>query len=169
MRFTDTREGLRIDLVDQSDFAMFGVGGTDACCPMRARLMGEVAKVIAAVPNEVIVRGHTDALPYAAGRIDQQLDAVRRPRRGDARRRWPTAGVPRDRFARIEGVADREPYVAERHLRSAQPPHVDHAQVERTGWRRGGDGGTRRRRTSRAVRTARRTPAHLSTAVENGA
>jgi chemotaxis protein MotB len=67
IRFTETREGLRIDLIDQADFAMFGMG-TDRLLPQARALVGEVAKVIAGVPNDVIVRGHTDGLPYTSGR-----------------------------------------------------------------------------------------------------
>ncbi|TVV70932.1 flagellar motor protein MotB [Sphingomonas solaris] len=109
VRFTDTREGLRIDLVDQSDFAMFGVGGT-GLLPDARRLMGEVAKVIAAVPNDVIVRGHTDALPYAAGRSTNNW-SLSSNRAEATRAALAAAGVPATRFARIEGVADREPFI----------------------------------------------------------
>src|SRR6478609_4915439 len=56
IRFTDTREGLRIDLVDKAEFSMFAVG-TDALLPDARRLMSQVAKVIGEVPNGVIVRG----------------------------------------------------------------------------------------------------------------
>ena len=109
VRFTDTREGLRIDLVDQSDFAMFGVGG-NGLLPDARRLMGAVAKVIAAVPNQVIVRGHTDALPYAAGRTTNNW-SLSGARAEATRAGLAEAGVPPARFARIEGVADREPYI----------------------------------------------------------
>ncbi len=109
VRFTDTREGLRIDLVDQSDFAMFGVG-TSALLPDARRLMGAVAKVIAAVPNEVIVRGHTDALPYSGGQSTNNW-SLSSARAESTRAGLADAGVPPARFARIEGVADREPYV----------------------------------------------------------
>ena len=46
--------------------------------------------MIAAVPNQVVVRGHTDSLPYARRPDDEQLDAVdgaRREHARDARRR----------------------------------------------------------------------------------
>ncbi len=109
VRFTDTREGLRIDLVDQSDFAMFGVGGT-GLLPDARHLMDAVAKVIASVPNDVIVRGHTDALPYAQGRSTNNW-ALSSNRADATRAALASAGVPADRFARIEGVADREPYI----------------------------------------------------------
>ena len=57
----------------------------------------------------MIVRGHTDALPYAAGR--QVNNWTLSSARAEAtRKRLADGGVAADRFVRIEGVADREPY-----------------------------------------------------------
>ena len=109
VRFTETEEGLRIDLVDQADFAMFGLGNDDLLAPARA-LMGQVAQVIAGVPNDVIVRGHTDAMPYAAGRTVNNW-TLSADRAEATRKALSGNGVSDTRFARIEGVADREPYV----------------------------------------------------------
>jgi chemotaxis protein MotB len=109
VRFTDTREGLRIDLIDEADFSMFAMG-TDQLLPPARKLLGEVAQVIAGVPNDVIVRGHTDALPYASGR--QMNNWLLSSARAEATRAaLSVSGVAPARFARIEGVADREPYV----------------------------------------------------------
>ncbi|HWW64271.1 MAG TPA: flagellar motor protein MotB [Sphingomonadaceae bacterium] len=109
VRFTDTREGLRIDLVDQADFAMFSLGTADLL-PDARRLMTEVAKVIEAVPNDVIVRGHTDALPYAAGRTTNNW-MLSTARAEATRQSLADSGLPATRFTRIEGVAAREPYI----------------------------------------------------------
>lgn len=111
VRFTETREGLRIDLVDEADFSMFALG-TDGLLPDARKLMGEVAKVIDGVPNDVIVRGHTDALPYASGRTTNNW-MLSTARAEATRRALVDQGLPATRFARIEGVADREPYVPE--------------------------------------------------------
>jgi chemotaxis protein MotB len=110
MRFTQTREGLRIDLVDEGDFAMFALG-SEVMLPEARALVTEIAGVIAEHPNQLIVRGHTDALPYAAGRrmSNWRLSAGR----ADATRQaLVAAGVGNGRFDRIEGVADREPFNA---------------------------------------------------------
>ncbi|MCJ8156325.1 flagellar motor protein MotB [Sphingomonas sp. LaA6.9] len=109
VRFTETREGLRIDLVDEADFAMFSLG-TATLLPDARKLIGEVATVIEGVPNDVIVRGHTDALPYASGRTDNNW-LLSSSRAETTRQTLGDNGVPIDRFARIEGVADREPFV----------------------------------------------------------
>ncbi|WP_106638987.1 flagellar motor protein MotB [Allosphingosinicella vermicomposti] len=108
VRFTDTREGLRIDLIDEANFSMFAVG-TDKLLPQARTLLGEVAQVIAGVPNEIIVRGHTDALPYSSGGMNNWL--LSGARAEATRAALHSSGVPGGRFARIEGVAEREPYV----------------------------------------------------------
>jgi chemotaxis protein MotB len=109
VRFTETREGLRIDLVDEADFSMFALG-TQTLRPEARELMREVAQVVDAVPNDVIVRGHTDALPYAAGRSVNNW-TLSTARAEATRQALGDFGVEAARFARIEGVADREPYV----------------------------------------------------------
>jgi chemotaxis protein MotB len=82
---------------------------TDRLLPEARALVGEIAGVIAEHPNQLIVRGHTDALPYAAGRSmsNWRLSAAR----ADATRQaLVVSGVGSGRFERIEGVADREPF-----------------------------------------------------------
>jgi chemotaxis protein MotB len=109
IRFTETREGLRIDLIDEADFAMFSMG-TDRLLPQARTLISEVADVIQTMPNDVIVRGHTDGLPYASGRTmnNWMLSSARAEA---TRKAINEAGVSNSRFARIDGVADREPFI----------------------------------------------------------
>jgi chemotaxis protein MotB len=108
IRFTETREGLRIDIVDEAEFSMFRVG-TDQLLPDARGLVTEVARVAADVPNDLIVRGHTDALPYVAnGAMNNWLLSTARAEA--TRQALVLAGVGQGRFARIEGVADREPF-----------------------------------------------------------
>lgn len=107
--FTQDDEGLRIDLVDEADFSMFRVG-TEELLPRARRLVAEVAQVINGLPNGLIVRGHTDALPYAQGRTmnNWMLSAARAE---STRSTLQQSGVPAARVQRIEGVADRTPFV----------------------------------------------------------
>lgn len=109
VRFTETREGLRIDLIDEADFAMFAMA-TDRLLPAARTLIGEVAKTLRTMPNPVIVRGHTDGLPYASGRTmnNWMLSSARAEA---TRRALAETGIGNDRFAKIEGVADRDPFV----------------------------------------------------------
>jgi chemotaxis protein MotB len=107
--FAESEEGLRIDLMDEADFSMFRVG-TDQLLPEAQRLVREVAQVISDVPNPVIIRGHTDSLPYAQGRTTNNwtLSAARAE---TTRGTLEAAGLPLPRISRIEGVADRQPFV----------------------------------------------------------
>ncbi|HKX87834.1 MAG TPA: flagellar motor protein MotB [Sphingopyxis sp.] len=109
VRFTQSDEGLRIDLTDEADFSMFRVG-TDQLLPEARRLVGEVARVIQGVPNAGVVRGHTDSLPYAAGRTMNNW-LLSTARAETTRATLQSGGVPIERIARIEGVADRDPFV----------------------------------------------------------
>ena len=109
VRFTQSDEGLRIDLTDEADFSMFRVG-TDQLLPEARRLVAEVARVIQGVPNAVVVRGHTDSLPYAAGRTMNNW-LLSTARAETTRATLQSGGVPIERIARIEGVADRDPFV----------------------------------------------------------
>ncbi|MEZ5656732.1 MAG: flagellar motor protein MotB [Sphingobium sp.] len=111
IKFTETREGLRIDLIDQSDFAMFGMG-TDRLLPQALSLLDEVAKVVKTAPNDVIVRGHTDGLPYASGRTMNNW-LLSSARAEATRRALADDGIPNARFAKIEGVADRDPFITD--------------------------------------------------------
>ncbi len=108
VKFTREKEGLRIDLIDKADFAMFGLGGTQ----MGARaqqLVDEVAKSLQGTPNKLAVRGHTDSVPFANqdGRNNWSLSAERAEA---TRAQMEKRGIDGARFARIEGVADTMPY-----------------------------------------------------------
>ncbi len=108
VRYTETREGLRIEIIDRAGFSMFELG-TDRLVPRAAHLMASVASGVTGAPNPVAVRGHTDALQYGSGDMNNwKLSAYR----AEATRAvFEAAGVPEARFARIEGVADREPFI----------------------------------------------------------
>ncbi|HEY0114448.1 MAG TPA: flagellar motor protein MotB [Allosphingosinicella sp.] len=107
--FTQSDEGLRIDLVDEADFSMFEVG-TDRLRPQAQQLVREVAQVISGVPNRVVVRGHTDSRPFARGQVMNNW-LLSTARAETTRTALEGSGVMLNRFTRIEGVADREPFV----------------------------------------------------------
>jgi chemotaxis protein MotB len=107
--FTESEEGLRIDLVDEADFSMFQVGTADLL-PAARHLIQQVSQVIAGVPNAVIIRGHTDSLPYSAGQTTNNW-TLSSARAESTRATLEATGLSMDRVARIEGVADRNPFV----------------------------------------------------------
>jgi chemotaxis protein MotB len=133
VRFTETREGLRIDLIDEADFAMFAMG-TDRLVPQARALIGEVATALQTMPNLLIVRGHTDGLPYAAGRTMNNW-LLSSSRAESTRKALADSGIGNARFARIEGVADREPFIKG----DSYDPRNRRMSII-LGWTRGGDG-----------------------------
>jgi chemotaxis protein MotB len=109
IRFTETTEGLRIDMVDEADFTMF-ITGTDQLTPNAAKLLQQVAAAVKEASNGLVIRGHTDAMPYSkgAGMNNWQLSTAR----AEVTRLYlMRALVDPSRINRIEGVADREPYI----------------------------------------------------------
>ena len=107
IRFVRTREGLRIDIVERADFSMFG-SGTSVFTPAALQLLHTVAAAVAGVPSPLTVRGHTDAAPFAAGAANNWTLSTAR---ADATRRaLMDGGVVPQRFRRIEGVADTDPF-----------------------------------------------------------
>jgi chemotaxis protein MotB len=111
VRFTATRDGMRIDLLDDADYSMFAVG-TTAFVPEASNLIRLIAESIGDMENPIMIRGHTDSLPYGDPR--QMNNWMLSSGRAEATRRLLQAGgVPEARFNRIEGVADREPMIQE--------------------------------------------------------
>ena len=108
VNFTREKEGLRIDIIDKADFAMFGLGGVQMG-PRAQQLVDEVAKSLLGTPNKLAVRGHTDSVPFANldGRNNWSLSAERAEA---TRAQMEKRGIEGGRFARIEGVADTAPF-----------------------------------------------------------
>jgi chemotaxis protein MotB len=109
VKFVRTRDGLRIDLVERADFSMFSLG-TSAPTQSAGKLVQTVANAIIEMPNHLTVRGHTDALGFSrpGAASNWSLSTAR----ADATRRLLMgSGIPGDRFRRIEGVADTDPFV----------------------------------------------------------
>lgn len=109
VRFVPTREGMRIDLMDDADYSMFALGTTNFV-PEAAKLVALVAQSIADSENPLMIRGHTDSLGYGDPR-NMNNWMLSSARSEETRRRLVAAGVPEPRFERIEGVADREPLI----------------------------------------------------------
>jgi chemotaxis protein MotB len=111
IHFVRTRDGMRIDLIDDADYSMFALG-TTALESEADELIGLVADAIAPSANPIMIRGHTDSLAY--GNPANMNNWMLSSGRAEAvRRRLAAGGIAEDRFERIEGVADREPMIAD--------------------------------------------------------
>jgi chemotaxis protein MotB len=100
-------EGLRIEILDRERVAMFPVG-SDVMYPHTRKLLQLVARAIAALPNRVSIRGHTDALPFVAGAAydNWYLSA---DRANATRLVMAGAGLDAGRIAEVVGKGDAEP------------------------------------------------------------
>jgi chemotaxis protein MotB len=109
VKFVQTRDGMRIDLVDDADYSMFALGTTQLV-PAAGELIGMIAKSIQGMENPLMIRGHTDSLGYG-NPLNMNNWMLSTGRAEATRRRLASGGTPEDRFYRIEGVADREPMI----------------------------------------------------------
>ena len=108
VQFARDQDGLRIEIIDKADFAMFGLGTTNMT-PRAQALLGEVSKTLAALPNKVAIRGHTDSVQFA-NTDDRNNWSLSAERAEETRKIIEKKGIPVNRFAKIEGVADTAPY-----------------------------------------------------------
>ncbi|NJR20586.1 MAG: flagellar motor protein MotB [Hyphomonadaceae bacterium] len=101
-----TPEGLRIQLVDQEGRPMFEAG--EAQPNDRARiLLRAVAQIVQALPNRIIISGHTDATPNPNPTSSNwELSAERA---NAARRVIAASGLGDDRIAQVVGKAGTDP------------------------------------------------------------
>ncbi|NQZ48323.1 MAG: OmpA family protein [Erythrobacter sp.] len=102
-------DGIRIDLVDDADFSMFTLG-TTMLTPEARGLLEVIGDAIEMEVNPLILRGHTDSLPYRPGVVANNW-SLSAGRAEATRQELIAAGLTEQRFARIEGVADTEPLI----------------------------------------------------------
>jgi chemotaxis protein MotB len=102
-----TPEGLRIQLVDREQLAMFPVGSATMYAHTR-RMLELVVKAIAPLPNPISIRGHTDALPFAPG-AEQDNWSLSSDRANATRRAMTEAGLDPGRVAEVVGRGDADP------------------------------------------------------------
>ena len=111
VRFVPTRDGMRIDLLDDANYSMFNLG-TTALVPEASILVGTIADSIKGMENPIMIRGHTDSLGYGDP-LAMNNWMLSSGRAEATRRRLLSGGVTEMRFERIEGVADREPLIVD--------------------------------------------------------
>jgi chemotaxis protein MotB len=105
---TRDKQGLRIEIIDKADFAMFP-SGTVSMQGKAQALIAEVAASLATMPNKIAIRGHTDSVPFQNPDISNNWELS--AQRAEATRKMlEKQGIPESRFNRIEGVADTDPF-----------------------------------------------------------
>jgi chemotaxis protein MotB len=102
IRTTDV--GLLIELLEQSNSTFFDLGAA-TLQPKTRELLTVMAERLAALPNKIVVEGHTDSRPYQAGAgySNWELSA---DRANSARRFMQEHGLRDQQISEVRGYAD---------------------------------------------------------------
>ena len=98
-----TPEGLRIQIVDAQNRAMFDLGSS-SLKDYTDQILRELSPYLSSVPNRISLTGHTDTTPYASknGYTNWELSA---DRANAARRALEAGGLGTDKVARVVGLS----------------------------------------------------------------
>ena len=99
-----TSEGLRIELVDDSQSSFFD-SGSSVLRGESERILTVIAKEIAKLDNDVVVEGHTDSKAYADGRRYDNWN-LSADRANAARRVMVDQGIRSGQLKGVRGFAD---------------------------------------------------------------
>jgi len=104
IEITITPEGLRIELIEDKNGTFFQSGSAVLSQPGQ-ELLGMLAGQLKALPNHLLLEGHTDAQPYSptATYTNWELSA---DRANSARRLLQQDGVRQDQISQVRGFAD---------------------------------------------------------------
>jgi len=104
IRLEMTRDGLRIQIVDEQNRPMFD-SGSAVVKPYMRELLREIGTVLAEVPNRLTLEGHTDAQPFGAGERGYSNWELSSDRANASRRELGAGGLPEDRVLLVQGLA----------------------------------------------------------------
>lgn len=110
LRLDMTRDGLRIQIVDEHNRPMFA-SGSAVVQPYMRELLREIGTALAEVPNHLTLEGHTDAAPFAGGERGYSNWELSADRANASRRELVAGGLPDDRVLRVQGLAASTPFV----------------------------------------------------------
>lgn len=105
VEITVTKDGLRIDLVEDSDGLFFDIGSA-TLKPAAINLLKVIAGRIGKMPNSIALEGHTDSRPYSrlGGYSNWELSS---DRANAARRILEQNGLREGQCVAVNGFADR--------------------------------------------------------------
>lgn len=101
-----TPEGLRIQIIDRDGESMFPSGSARMFDKTRL-LLEQITKIVLEMPNEISVRGHTDAVRYAKGATYTNWE-LSSDRANASRRVMIDSSMPEERLNNVMGKADTE-------------------------------------------------------------
>ena len=104
IRLEMTRDGLRIQIVDEQNRPMFD-SGSAVVKPYMRDLLREIGGVLAEVPNRLTLEGHTDAQPFGSGERGYSNWELSSDRANASRRELGAGGLPEERMLLVQGLA----------------------------------------------------------------
>jgi chemotaxis protein MotB len=104
-----TREGLRIQIVDDQNRPMFDTGQATLKDYTRI-ILREIGQVLNDVDNRISLAGHTDATPYASGDRGYSNWELSADRANASRRELVAAGIAEGKIVRVVGLASSVPF-----------------------------------------------------------
>ena len=109
IRLDMTRDGLRIQIVDDQNRPMFA-SGSAVIAPYMKELLHEIGAVLTEVPNRLTLEGHTDAQPFPGGDRGYSNWELSSDRANASRRELIAGGLTDDRVLRVQGLASSQPF-----------------------------------------------------------
>ena len=110
IRLDMTRDGLRIQIVDEQARPMFD-SGSAVVKPYMRELLREIGHVLSDVPNRITLEGHTDAQPFSGGDRGYSNWELSSDRANASRRELVSGGLPEDRMLLVQGLASSSLFV----------------------------------------------------------
>ncbi len=104
-----TRDGLRIQIVDELARPMFD-SGSAVVKPYMRELLRAIGSVLIEVPNRLTLEGHTDAQPFSAGDAGYSNWELSSDRANASRRELVAGGLTEERVLRVQGLASSQPF-----------------------------------------------------------
>lgn len=99
-----TTEGLRIQIVDEQNRAMFQTGSAQLE-PYTKEILHEIGRMLNDVPNKISLSGHTDAAAYSAGGKGYSNWELSADRANASRRELILGGMAEDKIVRVVGLS----------------------------------------------------------------
>ncbi|GAB4144542.1 MAG: flagellar motor protein MotB [Ignavibacteriales bacterium] len=106
IKFEIVNEGLRIEMLETEDNFFFDIGSA-RLNTKAIEVLKKIAAQISNLPNLIVVEGHTDARPFAAGSQTYTNYELSADRANSARRVLIENGVSSDKIDEIRGYADK--------------------------------------------------------------
>ncbi len=105
IKITVSKEGLRIELIENAQGLFFDVGSAQVK-PETVTLLKMIAKELSTLPNQIIIEGYTDARPYV--RTDYTNWELSADRANSARRIMQDGGLRQKQVMEVRGYGDRK-------------------------------------------------------------